>query len=243
MKGTYKNTKCMEKQSKRLDINQKTYRKNKNKRKQRCANHSGSEGKQKTCGKQKTKTEKQKEIKLVWPWAPWALFAPCVLILSQSNYKICLFITLFCLLFPCVCCFLYVPFICGIGRDSPDPWARGEWWATQRQVQRDSQLAAGRCASFRLPGAPPTAYTFIAPAPAILSCSDKLKAPCTVRLIRQSVLPKAPKCNALRCAALRCAELRCAALRCAALRCAPLPFHLVYWLGLPWALGLSCVVG
>ena len=36
----------------------------------------------------------------------------------------------------------------------PDPWARGEWWATQRQVQRDSQLAAGRCASFRLRSAP-----------------------------------------------------------------------------------------
>ena len=37
--------------------------------------------------------------------------------------------------------------------------------------------------------------------------------------------------------------LRCSALRCAALRCAALRVHLVYWLGLPWALGLSWVVG
>ena len=77
----------------------------------------------------------------------------CLLILSQKCLKIFVFVFLF--LFPmCFCCFLYVPFMCGIGWDSPDPWARGEWWATQRQVQRDSQLAAGRCASFRLRSAP-----------------------------------------------------------------------------------------
>ena len=167
---------------------------------------------------------KKQMFKLVWLKGPMARLV---------------WIYLFCLLFPCGFCFgfwarvvwtylflmffavvafpmcfvavLYAPFICGIGWDSPDPWARGEWWATQRQVQRDSQLAAGRCASFRLPGAPPTAYCCHA---------------------------------ALRCgAAWRGAPLRCSALRCAALRCAALCFHLVYWLELPWALGLSWVVG
>ena len=117
----------------------------------------------------------------------------CFLILSQTHLNIFVFLfsLFFCLFFPCAFCFLYVPFICGICLDSPEPWARGERRATQRQVQRDSQLAAGRCASFRLPSAPPTAYTFIAPAPAILSCPDKLKATCTVRLIRQ----KKPQAN------------------------------------------------
>ena len=123
-----------------------------------------------------------------------------VIIYSSSlrrrvRFFICRFVCC-CLLFPCVFCCLIVPFICGIGWDSPEPWARGKWWATQRQVQRDSQLAAGRCACFRLPGAPPRAYTFIAPAPAILSCPDKLKAPCTARLVRQSVMPKARLQNA-----------------------------------------------
>ena len=42
----------------------------------------------------------------------------------------------------------------------------------------------------------PTAYTFVPPAPAILSCPDKLKAPRTVRLIRQSAMPKARLQNA-----------------------------------------------
>ena len=68
----------------------------------------------------------------------------CFLILSQNSLKILLLLLVFFFLFSfslfqCVCCFLYVPFICGIGWDSPEPWARGEWWATQRQVQRDSQ--------------------------------------------------------------------------------------------------------
>ena len=80
-------------------------------------------------------------------------FIPCVfcfLVLSQSNLKTFDLLFLFDLLaFPCVFV-LHVPFICCIGWDYPDPWARGEWWATQRQVQCDSQLAAGSCASFPL---------------------------------------------------------------------------------------------
>ena len=46
----------------------------------------------------------------------------CLLILSQKCLKIFVFVFLF--LFPmCFCCFLYVPFMCGIGWDSPDPKA------------------------------------------------------------------------------------------------------------------------
>ena len=121
------------------------------------------------------------------------LFFPCVvllLVLGQSNLKP---FVVFCGFYMCCfsMCFSYVPFICGIGRASPDPWARSEWWATQRQVQRDCQLAAGRCASFRLPSAPPTAY----------GCCAALH------------------CAALRRSApLRSAVLHCAALHCAALR-------------------------
>ena len=120
-------------------------------------------------------------------FVPHVLFVACWMFWARGVWTSYLFcFSMF------VCCshmmfvFSYVPFICGIGRDSPDPWARGEWWANPRQVQRDSQLAAGRCVSFRLRSAP----------------------------------------------------LFCAALHCAALR-----FLLVYWLGLPWALGLSWVVG
>ena len=176
-------------------------------KKQIFSNYSGSESKTtKHMGKQTKNKQTNKYVQTSLAHGPlsqtslkifvfccFLLFFPCVFAFwfwARVVWKsfVCF---LFCLFFPCVFCFLYVPFICGIGWDSPDPWARGEWWATQRQVQRDSQLAAGRCASFRLRSAP-----------------------------------------------LRSAVLRSAALRCTALR-----FHLVYWLGLPWALGLSWVVG
>ena len=139
----------------------------------------------------------------------------CFLILSQASEY------MFVVLFNVFLCFLYVPLICGIGWDFPEPWARGEWWATYP--------AAG---STRQPASRWQMRVFSAPRRTAHSVHIHSRSPSNLELPRQTqgamhCTPNSPKCYAQGAPPVFLNSppnsLHCAALR----------FHLVYWLGLP----------